>query len=287
MQTISWVGGAYKGQLQNRVPHGLGQLKMPDGTRYEGEWKDGKPHGKGVLVYAGGLAYKGDFVAGKRHGYGKQRNPDGQVIEGLWENGQFKSNAGGQQSTAKAPTITKQADLISVEDLTFRYGTFTDEEGYWQLVGGGDIYDGDAIFHMVFNLVAVESPGSAGGAEDADDPAVGAAEPSDLPLEQFLVGSWMRDELFGEYMTKTFNANGTTIFTMDKPGGAGDDINNWPGGTWQIVEAASGEWAVVGPLLVADVTPEHLSLETEVKIIDQNTIEIVEMHTKTLYYRIP
>jgi hypothetical protein len=42
-----------------------------------------------------------------------------------------------------------------------------------------------------------------------------------------------------------------------------------------------------GVTLIANVTPEHLSLDTEVKIIDENTIEIVEMHTKTLYYRVP
>jgi hypothetical protein len=164
------------------------------------------------------------------------------------------------------------------------YGTFSDESGVWTLTGGGEVLDGDAIFNMVFNLTAATA------AQDPADPEAPAAEEpaisEDATLEEFLIGSWMRDELFGEYMVKTFNRDGSAIFSMDKPG-SGDDINNWPGGTWTIVQSATGEWVVMGDLLVAAVTPEHLSLETEVKIIDSNTIEIVEMHTKTLYYRVP
>lgn len=43
----------------------------------------------------------------------------------------------------------------------------------------------------------------------------------------------MRDELFGEYKVKTFNRDGSTVYTMDKPG-PGDDINNWPDRSWTI-----------------------------------------------------
>ena len=164
------------------------------------------------------------------------------------------------------------------------YGTFSEESGVWTLTGGGEVLDGEAVFGMVFNLSAATA------AQDPADPEAPAAdEPpvsEDASLEEFLAGSWMRDELFGEYKVKTFNSDGSTVFSMDKPG-SGDDINNWPGGGWTIVQSATGEWAVVGDLLVAAVTPEHLSLETEVKIIDSNTIEIVELHTKTLYYRVP
>jgi hypothetical protein len=164
------------------------------------------------------------------------------------------------------------------------YGTFSDESETWTLIGGGEIQDGEATFSLVFNLSA------AAAAQDPSDPeAPMTEEPAvsvDASLEEFLVGSWMRDELFGEYKVKTFNSDGSTVFSMDKPG-SGDDINNWPGGGWTIVQSATGEWAIVGDLLVAAVTPEHLSLETEVKIIDSNTIEIVELLTKTLYYRVP
>lgn len=169
------------------------------------------------------------------------------------------------------------------------YGTFSYEEEIWQLTGGGEVLDGEAIFSMVFNLAEAESAGSAVMEEgDPEEPAASTGAPSaDAPLDQFLFGTWMGEELFGEYQTRTFNADGTTVFTMDKPGGAGDDINNWPGGGWTIVESARGEWAIVGDLLVAAVEPEHLSVETEVKIIDQNTIEIVELHTKRIYKRVP
>ncbi len=164
------------------------------------------------------------------------------------------------------------------------YGTFSEESGVWTLTGGGEVLDGDAVFGMVFNLSAATA------AQDPADPEAPIAEEppvsEDASLEEFLIGSWMRDELFGEYKVKTFNSDGSTVFSMDKPG-SGDDINNWPGGGWTIVQSATGEWAIVGDLLVAAVAPEHLSLETEVKIIDSNTIEIVELHTKTLYYRVP
>ncbi len=164
------------------------------------------------------------------------------------------------------------------------YGTFSDESEAWTLIGGGDIQDGDATFHMVLNLSAATA------VQDSADPEAPAAEAPaisvDAPLDEFLVGSWMRDELFGEYKVKTFNRDGSTVFSMDKPG-PGDDINNWPDGSWTIVQSATGVWIVVGDILVADVDPEHLSLETEVKIIDNNTIEIVELVTRTIYYRVP
>lgn len=165
------------------------------------------------------------------------------------------------------------------------YGTFSDESEIWTLIGGGDIQDGEAIFHMVLNLSAATAVQDSGDPDEApadEEPAIS----EDAPLDEFLVGSWMRDELFGEYMVKTFNRDGSTVFSMDKPG-PGDDINNWPDGSWTIVQSATGEWAVVGDMLVAAVDPEHLSLETEVKIIDNNTIEIVELVTRTIYYRVP
>ncbi|MDZ4132643.1 MAG: hypothetical protein U1E11_05845, partial [Dethiobacteria bacterium] len=169
------------------------------------------------------------------------------------------------------------------------YGTFSDETGAWVLKGGGDVHDGDAVIHMVIELVEGESVAQA--PEDPSEPEAPATSTSggvsaDAPLDQFLVGSWMRDELFGEFKVKSFNADGSATFSMDKPS-PGDDINNWPGGGWKIVESATGKWITDGAMLIASVTPEHLSLDTEVKIVDENTIEIVEMHTKTLYYRVP
>lgn len=207
-------------------------------------------------------------------------NPEGDGLADLYLDGELA----GPALTAKV--VQDRPHLVGelFEGPFEFYGTFSDETGVWTLTGGGEVLDGDAIFGMVFNLAAVTA------AQDPTDPeAPVAGEPEiaeDATLEEFLTGSWMRDELFGEYMVKTFNSDGSTVFSMDKPG-AGDDINNWPGGTWTIVQAAAGEWVVMGDLLVAAVTPEHLSLETEVKIIDSNTIEIVEMHTKTLYYRVP
>ncbi len=167
------------------------------------------------------------------------------------------------------------------------YGTFSNESGEWALVGSGetnDERDGDIL--MVFNLTgSVTQATSTDVSEGTDSPA--PAISADAPLDQFLVGSWMADELFGEYRVKTFKADGTAIHTMDKPGGPGDDINNWPNGNWTIVESAIGTWTVSGITLITEVEPDFLGLDTEVKIIDEDTIEIWELHTKTLYYRVP
>jgi hypothetical protein len=166
------------------------------------------------------------------------------------------------------------------------YGTFSDESGEWTFTGGGDTIDEEVVIHLVFNLTGSASQaGTAQSSEEPDSPVPGVS--ADAPLDQFLVGSWMADELFGEYRVKTFKADGTAIHTMDKPGGSGDDINNWPNGDWTIVESASGTWRVSGTTLITEVEPEFLGLDTEVKIIDENTIEIWELHTKTLYYRVP
>ncbi len=131
-QSRLWKGGKYAGQLKDGIPHGQGQLMLPDGTRYEGEWKEGKPHGKGTVFYAGGGVYKGELHNGSRSGYGTYTRPDGKVIKGLWKKGKFVKPLEEPQLTEKIeqPAAVRNVDdskkivipAINVNNLSHWYG---------------------------------------------------------------------------------------------------------------------------------------------------------------------
>lgn len=139
-KNLPWLGGEYTGQLQNGVPHGLGYLLLPDGTRYKGEWKEGKPHGRGAINYAGGTIYKGEFVEGKKHGYGKQKQVDGKVFQGYWENGKFRYTLDNLEGGAAVAKKTPKRPVIKIDSLTFRYSS---GKGIFNLgfsVGQGEVF---------------------------------------------------------------------------------------------------------------------------------------------------
>ena len=45
---------------------------------------------KSKRIYADGDKYVGEFKDDKRHGHGTYTYADGEVLKGLWENGEFK-----------------------------------------------------------------------------------------------------------------------------------------------------------------------------------------------------
>jgi hypothetical protein len=55
------------------------------------------PHGVGKCWFASGDTYEGEFVEGDSHGKGKYTFKDGRVLDGYWENGNFK----GSQASSK------------------------------------------------------------------------------------------------------------------------------------------------------------------------------------------
>ena len=87
-KTISFSDGdQYVGEHKDGEAHGQGTTTYPE---YVGEVKDGKPHGHGTFTFTNGDKYVGEHKDGKRHGPGTMTFLDGKVLEGLWENGEFK-----------------------------------------------------------------------------------------------------------------------------------------------------------------------------------------------------
>jgi antitoxin component YwqK of YwqJK toxin-antitoxin module len=120
-QKIPWIGGVYKGELLDGVPHGLGRLILPTGAKYEGSWQNGKPHGRGTVYYPGGGIYEGEIKEGRRDGYGHYRGSDGKNLNGLWLNGKFiksldELRRGDLQATGK-----QAKRIIQIESLYFTY----------------------------------------------------------------------------------------------------------------------------------------------------------------------
>jgi len=102
----------YKGEYQNNLFHGNGEITDKNGDYYVGEFKYGyayghvniyykngdhyigevkynKPHGKGKLYFNNGSSYEGDFERGKRDGCGKLKINNGNYYEGELYNNKF------------------------------------------------------------------------------------------------------------------------------------------------------------------------------------------------------
>lgn len=112
-------GDIYEGPFKDGIPTGVGKIKMANGSEYEGLVVNGAPDGEGKLTGRGGLElkegmfkkgqlhgpgkltqkftfsgipftkeYEGFFAEGVPHGAGRE-NYNGEIREGVWENGQF------------------------------------------------------------------------------------------------------------------------------------------------------------------------------------------------------
>ncbi|KAI9175641.1 hypothetical protein H9P43_006027 [Blastocladiella emersonii ATCC 22665] len=88
---FEWADGStYRGEVQNNVRSGKGEITLSTGVRYTGTWLDGRPHGTGRMVYSDTPLsfYDGDFVHGQRHGHGTMRYPSGAQYTGAWAGGE-------------------------------------------------------------------------------------------------------------------------------------------------------------------------------------------------------
>ena len=84
-------GDKYFGQIQNKLPHGLGKAIDRNGDMFEGEWVNGSPlKGKATLI--SGETYEGEYKNHKRHGFGVLIDKDGKRFEGMFENGEIGDN---------------------------------------------------------------------------------------------------------------------------------------------------------------------------------------------------
>jgi hypothetical protein len=100
----------YRGEWDDNVPHGKGQLHYPSGfvyagdiadgrcegwgtecsaegeMRYEGHWVDNKPNGVGRMRWKNNTIFTGEFSNGSLHGLGRIVEVNGATHYGRWEN---------------------------------------------------------------------------------------------------------------------------------------------------------------------------------------------------------
>ena len=79
----------YTGEVENRVPNGLGFLIFPNGGKYVGEFKDGDFHGQGTYTSGDGSKYEGGYKDGQEHGQGIYIWSDGGKYIGEVKNEKF------------------------------------------------------------------------------------------------------------------------------------------------------------------------------------------------------
>lgn len=82
--------GAYEGEWQTDMQHGVGHQTWADGRSYQGQFLEGKFHGQGSMEWKtpqGVMKFDGQYVRDVKHGVGKFYWPDGRVYDGEWQNG--------------------------------------------------------------------------------------------------------------------------------------------------------------------------------------------------------
>lgn len=67
---IKTTEGEYRGQVMNKMKHGIGTLYKNGKMIYKGEWKYDKFEGEGTLAIDDNLTYFGSFSNGEKHGKG-------------------------------------------------------------------------------------------------------------------------------------------------------------------------------------------------------------------------
>ena len=102
-------GIRYEGTVnRKKLPHGLGCIIYPNGSRYDGLWKDGKKDGKGKQIFSVSEQYDGEWKANKKEGKGIYAFSNGDLYDGFYSNdkrhgnGTYRHTNGGNRSAAPA-----------------------------------------------------------------------------------------------------------------------------------------------------------------------------------------
>lgn len=80
-------GSEYKGEMENNLPHGKGEMSWPNGKQYSGTFVMGNIEGQGRLVTETGMVYEGDIKDAIPEGMGKVELPSGYSYEGAFTSG--------------------------------------------------------------------------------------------------------------------------------------------------------------------------------------------------------
>jgi len=88
-------GDKYVGEWRDGKHNGQGTYTWGEGDnkgdKYVGEFINNQKTGQGTCTYANGEKYVGEWKDGKSHGEGVYTLSDGRIIEGLFEDGQYKN----------------------------------------------------------------------------------------------------------------------------------------------------------------------------------------------------
>ncbi|ARU56264.1 hypothetical protein OLMES_2197 [Oleiphilus messinensis] len=132
-----WVGGVltgegsysgedgteYTGSFINKLFHGSGTIRYPDGTKYSGDWFEGQMQGEGAITLANGDAYIGEFKDNQFNGNGTLTKVNGDIYSGFWINGSLSGEG----------TLTTKQGLLYVggfsENLFHGTGNLTYPDG--------------------------------------------------------------------------------------------------------------------------------------------------------------
>ncbi len=170
---------------------------------------------------------------------------------------------------------------------TFEYDKTAEE---WTLTGGGDITDPnvDVTFHIVLSL----NKASADAPEQQPQAPAPNNQGADInaPLNKFLIGVWMGppSNVMVERQVLYFFNDGTTQICYATPGPGATEENFFGVGTpWKLDDPVSGKWRVEGKKLIAKFEIDSISFETDVRVIDADSIEIEVFYTRKIFRRLP
>lgn len=132
--------------------------------------------------------------------------------------------------------------------------------------------------------------GEGTGTQPIADPSAPEGQGADInaPLDEFLIGAWMAPALnvMTERQVLAIYYDGTIELYYATPG-ASDTEETWVGGSWELDETAPGTWRVDGNKLIAKFENDSISFETDVRVIDTDSIEIEVFYTRSEYRRLP
>ena len=116
-----FIQSLYEGENKNRIAHGKGIMKYPNGDIYDGTWRNGERHGSGIFTYANGDVYDGIWRNGERHGSGILIQANGEIYGGVWKDG--KKHGKGIKIFQKTIIITmNDADADEEEENVYISG---------------------------------------------------------------------------------------------------------------------------------------------------------------------